>query len=115
LHSLTPVLGVLQGRGQKVALVTDGRMSGASGKIPSAIHVCPEALDGGPIAKLQDGDMVRVDAEAGVLEILTDGVLDRPTAQTDLSTYHSGVGRELFSIFRQSVGPADAGATVFGA
>ena len=115
LHSLTPVLGVLQGRGHKVALVTDGRMSGASGKIPSAIHVCPEALDGGPIAKLQDGDMVRVDAEAGVLQILTDGVLDRPAAQTDLSAYHSGVGRELFSIFRQSVGPADAGATVFGA
>ena len=77
LHSLTPLLSILQGRGQKVALVTDGRMSGASGKVPAAIHVCPEALDGGPIAKLHDGDLVRVDAVAGTLDILTPDVLDR--------------------------------------
>jgi phosphogluconate dehydratase len=114
LHSLTPLLGILQGRGHKVALVTDGRMSGASGKIPSAIHVCPEALDGGPIAQLQDGDMLRVDAIAGVLEILTEGVLDRPLATADLGANTWGVGRELFSTFRGAVGSANTGATVFG-
>jgi len=114
LHSLTPTLAVLQGRGQKVALVTDGRMSGASGKVPAAIHVCPEALDGGPIARLQDGDMVRVDAEAGTLEILTEGVLERPLAKADLSGNEAGVGRELFAMFRRNVGSADTGATVFG-
>ena len=114
LHSLTPLLGILQGRGHKVALVTDGRMSGASGKIPSAIHVCPEALDGGPIAQLQDGDMLRVDAIAGVLEILSEGVLDRPLATADLGANTWGVGRELFSTFRRAVGSANTGATVFG-
>ena len=70
LHKLTTVLGILQDRGHKVALVTDGRMSGASGKVPAAIHVTPEALDGGPIGKVRDGDMVRLDAEAGTLEVL---------------------------------------------
>jgi len=114
LHSLTPLLGILQGRGQRVALVTDGRMSGASGKVPSAIHVCPEALDGGPIGQLQDGDIVRVDAEAGVLEVLTEGVLDRPHATADLSDNHWGTGRELFTAFRSNVGSANTGATVFG-
>ncbi|MEO0380158.1 MAG: dihydroxy-acid dehydratase, partial [Pseudomonadota bacterium] len=114
LHSLTPALGIMQGRGQKVALVTDGRMSGASGKIPSAIHVCPEALDGGPIGQLQDGDIVRVDAVAGVLEVLTEGVLDRPHATADLSDSHWGVGRDMFTAFRSNVGSANTGATVFG-
>ena len=114
LHSLTPVLGVLQGRGLKVALVTDGRMSGASGKVPSAIHVCPEALDGGPIARLRDGDLLRVDANTGELEILTDGVMDRDPVVPDLSANEFGAGRELFSVFRRTVGAADTGATVFG-
>ncbi|MEP1199535.1 MULTISPECIES: phosphogluconate dehydratase [unclassified Tateyamaria] len=114
LHSLTPALGIMQGRGQKVALVTDGRMSGASGKIPSAIHVCPEALDGGPIGQLQDGDIVRVDAVAGVLEVLTEGVLDRPHATADLTDSHWGVGRDMFTAFRSNVGSANTGATVFG-
>lgn len=114
LHSLTPMLSTLQARGQKVALVTDGRMSGASGKIPAAIHVCPEAVDGGPIARLQDGDMVRVDAPAGKLEILTEGVMDRTLATVDLSGNHFGVGRELFAPFRNAVGAADTGATIFG-
>ncbi|WP_428925329.1 phosphogluconate dehydratase [Marinibacterium sp. SX1] len=113
LHSLTPLLSILQGRGQKVALVTDGRMSGASGKVPAAIHVSPEALDGGPIAKLADGDLVRVDAKAGTLEILTDGVLDRPNAEADLSGVQSGTGRELFAMFRNTVGTASTGATIF--
>ncbi|WP_170390629.1 phosphogluconate dehydratase [Ruegeria arenilitoris] len=115
LHSLTPILSILQGRGQKVALVTDGRMSGASGKVPAAIHVCPEALDGGPIAKLRDGDLLRVDAVQGQLEILTPGVLDRPVATADLSAHQYGVGRDLFTTFRNAVGSADAGASIFGA
>jgi phosphogluconate dehydratase len=114
LHSLTPLLSILQGRGQKVALVTDGRMSGASGKVPAAIHVCPEALDGGPIAKLQDGDVLRVDAVAGTLQILTEGVAERPAAAADLSGNQAGTGRELFAMFRNTVGGADSGATIFG-
>ena len=115
LHSLTPILSILQGRGQKVALVTDGRMSGASGKVPAAIHVCPEALEGGPIACLRDGDMLRVNAVTGELEILTEGVLDRTPVTADLSAHQHGVGRELFTAFRNTVGPADAGASIFGA
>ena len=111
LHSLTPILAVLQDKGFKVALVTDGRMSGASGKVPSAIHVSPEALDGGPLARLQDGDLVRVDAIAGTLDVLTEGALDRPNVHPDLSANEHGVGRELFAAFRRHVGPAEAGAT----
>ncbi len=114
LHSLTPLLSILQGRGQKVALVTDGRMSGASGKVPAAIHVCPEALDGGPIAKLRDGDILRVDATAGVLDILSPDVITRKAVQADLSANQHGTGRELFAAFRNTVGSADTGATVFG-
>lgn len=112
LHGLTPVLSILQGRGQRVALVTDGRMSGASGKIASAIHVSPEALDGGVIAQVQDGDLVRVDATNGVLEVLTSGVTDRPITHPDLTANQSGIGRELFDIFRQTAGSADTGAGV---
>ncbi len=114
LHSLTPVLKLLQGRGHKVALVTDGRMSGASGSVPAAIHVSPEALDGGPIARLKDGDLLRVDANTGTLAILTPGVLDRPAATTYLSRNETGTGRELFALFRRNVGAAETGASVFG-
>ncbi len=114
LHSLTPMLSILQGQGKKVALVTDGRMSGASGKVPAAIHVVPEALDGGPIAKLQDGDIVRLDAPNGVLEILTEGVMERPAVTADLSANEAGTGRELFQAFRRNVAAADEGASVFG-
>ncbi|MBY6056082.1 phosphogluconate dehydratase [Leisingera daeponensis] len=114
LHSLTPFLGIMQGRGQKVALVTDGRMSGASGKVPAAIHVVPEALDGGPISRIRSGDLVRLDAVKGTLEVLTEGALDREPATADLSAYQHGTGRELFSLFRRSVASADEGASVFG-
>ncbi len=116
LHNLTPALGVLQGRGFKVALVTDGRMSGASGKVPAAIHVTPEAVDGGPIAKLRDGDMLRLDAEAGTLTFLGDEreLLSRTPATEDLRPEHYGMGRELFAGFRSLVGAADRGASVFG-
>ena len=112
LHALTPALSVLLGRGHKVALVTDGRMSGASGKVPSAIHVAPEALDGGLLAKLQDGDVVRYDATAGTLDCLTEGVADREPVAPDLSENVFGLGRELFEVFRQTAGRADQGAGV---
>jgi phosphogluconate dehydratase len=107
---------VLQDRGHKVALLTDGRMSGASGKVPAAIHVTPEACDGGPIARLRDGDMVRIDAVAGRLEALVDDGewSGRAAAEADLSANAFGLGRELFSVFRGAVGPADTGAAVFG-
>ncbi|PVA08092.1 phosphogluconate dehydratase [Thalassorhabdomicrobium marinisediminis] len=111
LHSLTPTLAVLQDRGLKVALVTDGRMSGASGKVPAAIHVAPEAADGGPIALLRDGDIVRLDASTGTLECLTD-LTGREPAQADLAGNGTGVGRELFEMFRQTVGPSTEGAAV---
>ena len=113
LHSLTPLLTIMQERGQKVALVTDGRMSGASGKVPSAIHLSPEALAGGPIACLEDGDIVKVDAVNGTLDVLTEGALDRPKATADLSANGHGTGRELFEVFRRSVGTAETGASVF--
>ncbi|MCF6443563.1 phosphogluconate dehydratase [Nereida sp. MMG025] len=112
LHSLTPTLAVLQDRGLKVALVTDGRMSGASGKVPSAIHVAPEALHGGLLAKVQDGDIIRVDADKGTLDVLTEGVESRQAATPDLSNNAFGVGRELFEVFRANVGPSTAGAGV---
>jgi phosphogluconate dehydratase len=112
LHSLTPVLGVLQDHGRKVALVTDGRMSGASGKVPAAIHVTPEAADGGPLAYVRDGDVIRLDAKRGTLEIKVDRseLLGRPRAPAPPSC--SGFGRELFGWMRRAAGPAEAGASV---
>jgi len=112
LHSLTPILSILQGRGQKIALLTDGRMSGASGKVPSAIHLCPEALEGGAIARLCDGDMLRVDAKTGTISVLDDAVLGRPPARADLGANSTGVGRELFSKMRTIVGSAESGASI---
>ncbi|OWY01448.1 MULTISPECIES: phosphogluconate dehydratase [unclassified Thioclava] len=112
LHSLTPTLAVLQDRGLKVALVTDGRMSGASGKVPAAIHVSPEAADGGPLAKLQDGDMVRLDATTGELTCLSEGFESRAPVEPDLSGNQFGLGRELFGAFRTHVGPSTKGASV---
>ena len=112
LHGLTPVLSVMLDRGQKVALVTDGRMSGASGKVPSAIHVCPEAANGGPISKIQDGDIVRLDATKGTIEVLGVDLDARPVAEADLTGNGNGVGRELFSVFRENVGLATEGAAV---
>jgi len=115
LHKLLPPLGVLQDRGQRVALVTDGRMSGASGKVPSAIHVTPEAVAGGPIARIRDGDIIRIDAVSGTLAALVDEKewAAREPATADLSASHEGVGRELFAPFRAAVGEADTGATIF--
>jgi len=116
LHKLTPALGVLQNRGFRVALVTDGRMSGASGKVPAAIHVTPEAAAGGAIGKIRNGDIVRVDAQAGVLEVKVDHVTlqAREAATANIASHYAGVGRELFGLFRRSVSAAETGASVFG-
>ncbi|MEU8340696.1 phosphogluconate dehydratase [Spirillospora sp. NPDC048832] len=114
LHRLTPPLSVLQDRGHRVALVTDGRMSGASGAVPAAIHVSPEAAAGGPLARVRDGDIVRLDADSGVLEVLVpdeEFAAREPAAAPPGQTY--GTGRELFQAFRDAVGPAERGAGVF--
>ncbi len=113
LHRLTPPLAVLQDRGFRVALVTDGRMSGASGKVPAAIHVTPEAADGGAIALIRDGDMIRLDAERGTLDVLADLSLREP-ATADLAANRDGTGRDLFEVFRATTGGADRGASIFG-
>ena len=112
LHSLTPMLTVLQDRGLKMALVTDGRMSGASGKVPAAIHVSPEAAAGGPLARLRDGDIVRLDAVAGTLSVLAVDFDTRTPVTADLSANSHGMGRELFEAFRRSVGTSETGAAV---
>jgi phosphogluconate dehydratase len=108
LHKLTPPLGVLQDRGHRVALVTDGRMSGASGKVPAAIHVTPEALSGGPLALLRDGDLVRLSAEDGTLDVLTDMSGREPARPTEAQ---AGMGRELFAMFRHAAGGAEQGGS----
>ena len=115
LHKLTPPLAVLQGKGFKVALVTDGRMSGASGKVPAAIHVSPEALVGGALAKVRDGDLVRMDAVAGTLDVLVDAAewarRDNATMPTDLTASNgAGIGRELFAGMRRNALTAEEGA-----
>ena len=111
LHSLTPTLGVLLDRGRKVALVTDGRMSGASGKVPAAIHVTPEAAEGGMLARVRDGDIIRVDAVTGVLEIKVDPAELRARDPAIAPASGFGFGRELFGWMRASAGPADRGAS----
>lgn len=115
LHKLTPPLGVLQERGFKVALVTDGRMSGASGKVPAAIHVSPEALLGGDIGKVQDGDLVRLDADKGELVVLVPAAewAARQPAQVDLTRNQFGTGRDLFAGMRQLATAAEEGAMSF--
>ncbi|MBD8492525.1 phosphogluconate dehydratase [Pseudomonas syringae] len=116
LHKMTPFLGVLQDRGFKVALVTDGRMSGASGKVPAAIHVCPEAFDGGPLARVRDGDMIRVDGVKGTLQVRLEpaelAARELATVQIDSS---AGCGRELFGFMRQAFSSAEQGASAFTA
>ncbi len=114
LHSLTPPLSLLQNKGFKVALVTDGRMSGASGKVPAAIHLSPEGMKRGPIARLRDGDIIRLDATTGTLEILIaeDEWAARDAVVADLTANQTGIGRELFRAFRERVGAAETGAAV---
>jgi len=112
LHRLTPPLGVLQDRGFKVALVTDGRMSGASGKVPAAIHVTPEAYDGGLLAKVQNDDMIELDTETGVMRLLVDEseLQQRTNAKAQLAGHHVGMGREMFAGMRAQMTGAEQGA-----
>ena len=116
LHAMTPALANLQDAGRHVALVTDGRMSGASGKVPAAIHVSPEVLADGPLGRVRDGDIIRVDAEAGTLQALVEQAEwnVRSTPSADLTSSHVGMGRELFAMFRGSVSTAEEGAATFG-
>ncbi|MFM7274234.1 MAG: dihydroxy-acid dehydratase, partial [Gammaproteobacteria bacterium] len=114
LHAMTPALANLQDAGRRVALVTDGRMSGASGKVPAAIHLTPEAIAGGPIARLRDGDVLCLDAVRGTLQARVDAAdfavrpaAPRPPVQHDC-------GQEMFELFRRNVGPANTGASVLG-
>jgi phosphogluconate dehydratase len=114
LHKLMPLVSSLQDRGFAVALVTDGRLSGASGKVLAAIHVTPEAAEGGALAKVRDGDVLRVDANAGILDVIAPASWkERAPAQLDLSGNARGTGRELFSLFRAHANSAEAGATPF--
>ncbi len=116
LHKLTPVLASVMARGHQVALVTDGRMSGASGKVPAAIHVTPEALDGGPLARIHDGDMISLDAEAGILtvELSPETLHSRSPAEYNLEAHWHGYGRELFEMFRANASGPELGAGVCG-
>jgi phosphogluconate dehydratase len=117
LHRLTPLLGVLQDQGFHVALVTDGRMSGASGKVPAVIHVSPEALLAGPLGKVRTGDIIVIDAEAGVLDIEVDAgewAAREVAAPAHQAENEVGFGRELFGVFRSAAAPAEMGASVFG-
>ncbi|QYF92079.1 phosphogluconate dehydratase [Massilia sp. PAMC28688] len=115
LHALTPALANLQDAGRHVALVTDGRMSGASGKVPAAIHVSPEILAGGPLGLVRDGDIIRLDATTGTLEALVPQAVwaARTPAAADLTPNHIGMGRELFAMFRSAISEAEKGATTF--
>ena len=115
LHKLTPFLGVLQERGYKVALVTDGRMSGASGKVAAAIHVCPEACDGGPLARVRDGDLIRVDGRTGELRVLVDAAEFAAREPVAPPPPAIGSGRELFAFMRAGFSSAEQGASVFSA
>jgi phosphogluconate dehydratase len=116
LHSLTPTLANLQDKGFKVALITDGRMSGASGKVPAAIHITPEVSAGGPLGKVRDGDLILLDAHTGTLQALVPEAqwAERTVATTDLSANTVGTGRDLFGAMRHMVSGAEQGAVSFG-
>ncbi len=113
LHKLTPYLGVLQNRGFKVALLTDGRMSGASGKVLAAIQVTPESLAGGIIGKIRDGDVVTIDSSSGTLAVDAEDIESRPAPESDIANQQIGMGRELFAAFRENSSGAEQGAGIF--
>ena len=114
LHKLTPYLGVLQNRGFKVALLTDGRMSGASGKVLAAIQATPEAAHGGLIGKIRDGDVVRICAVRGELSVAAEDIATREAGPDEIATHSVGLGRELFAAFRERATSAEEGASFFG-
>jgi phosphogluconate dehydratase len=113
LHKLTPILGLLQDRGFHVALITDGRMSGASGKVPSAIHMCPECMDGGPLVKVRDGDIIVLNTQTGEVNVQVDRhEFEARIAEANSATgHHYGMGRELFGAMRAQASSAETGAT----
>ena len=113
LHKLTPPLGVLQDKGYKVALVTDGRMSGASGKVPSVIHLCPECESGGPLAKVLDGDIISMNLQTGNINVLVDEAEfnARIPVPNSAKNHHYGMGREMFGGFRLGASSAETGAS----
>ena len=115
LHKLITPLGVLQDRGFKVALLTDGRLSGASGKVPAAIHVTPEAYDGGLLSKVKNGDMIRVNGQTGEMTLLVDveELAKREPYPFNLVDSHHGFGRELFTVIRENLTSAEEGAVSF--
>ena len=115
LHGLMPPLGILQDRGFKVAIITDGRMSGASGKVPAALHMTPEALAGGNLDKIKTGDRIRFDVKKGEILVLVDEkeFNARPQENPRLTKNHHGFGRELFATTRDNVHQAEEGATIF--
>jgi len=114
LHKLIPAMSGLLAKGRKVAIVTDGRMSGASGKVPAAIHLTPEAAADGPISKLRDGDIIRLDARVGILEAQVESAVlqARPAVKPDQFEVAHGVGRELFTRLREGASAADEGASI---
>ncbi len=114
LHKLTPYLGLLQNRGHKVALLTDGRMSGASGKVLAAIQLTPEALAGGPIAKIKEGDVITIDAGKGVVAVVDNDEFASREANAAVENLQTGMGRELFAAFRERATGAEQGASLFG-
>ena len=113
LHKMTPYLGSVQDKGYQVALVTDGRMSGASGKVPAAIHLTPEALNGGPIALLQDGDVVELDADSGTLSVHVETAEWQARTPVTAPPAEDTLGRSLFGVFRSNASGAMLGASVF--
>ena len=115
LHGLTPILGVLQNKGKQIALVTDGRMSGSSGKTLAAIHLTPEGVRAGPIARLRDGDVIRIDTTRGTMDVKVPQTewSKREPASYDAAAHQWGTGRELFQMMRATVGTAEEGATTF--
>ncbi len=114
LHKLTPYLGLLQNRGFKVALLTDGRMSGASGKVLAAIQATPEAAHGGLIGKIRDGDVVTICARTGELSVMADNIEQRQAGDNERDAHSYGIGRELFAAFRERASSAEEGASFFG-
>ena len=114
LHQLTPALSVLLDRGLKVALITDGRMSGASGRVPAAIHVTPEAAAGGALTRIHDGDIVTVDCDSGTLHLHVDAATHLARSNAPTPAAKSGWGRELFAVFHDNISVADCGASIFG-
>ena len=111
LHYLTPMLTIIQNRGFKVALITDGRMSGASGKVPAAIHLSPEAIDNGSIGKLIDGDIIELNSNTGTLNVLVDETEFNNRTPSHPASNNLGVGRELFNKIRDNINSSDKGAT----